>query len=111
MANKNLNLLNDQERQLLLLLDRARDPRYYSYSLRSIMEELRVDREKLVKLGENLRMQLGADYQVNIFEWRDRSGKEHTFVGFEYRRKDYERDRLSGINVVENDIKRGVYAA
>jgi hypothetical protein len=82
-----------------------------SYSLKSILSELQINRKNLIKLANSLKMKLGNDYQVNIFDWIDQeSYKSYTFVGFEHRRKDYERDKLFGTNVVENNINNGIYS-
>jgi len=42
--------------------------------------------------------------QINIFTF-----KGVTYIGLESRRLDYERDKLSGTNMVEDYIKKGFY--
>jgi len=107
-------MANHQERMLFSLLDKSRDPRYYSYSLyslESILTEMKITREQLVKLGQGLEKRLGKDYCVNVFDWTDDgSGKKFTFVGFAYRKRDYDRDKRMGVNVVERNIENGLYS-
>ena len=104
------NKLTDDENKLFFLLDRCRNPKYYSYSLNSILVEMKINKTKLVSIGKNIRSKFGNDYKVNIFEWNDITGNIYEFVGFEYRRLDYEKDKLLGINVVEKNIEKGVYS-
>lgn len=105
------NIFTNDETMLFMLLDKFRDPKCYSYSLNSIEKTLNTDRKGIYEIGESLREKLGDDYKVNIFDWIDNtSGKKYTFVGFEYRRKDYEHDKVRGINNIEKNIKRGVYS-
>lgn len=103
------NLLTQDEWRLFRLLDKSRDSRYYSYSLESVCDTLNCDRNSIIKLGRGIENKLGTDYHVNIFEWSSSNGVNYTFTGFEYRRKDYERDSRNGINIVEQHIKNGVY--
>ncbi|VBB17648.1 hypothetical protein YASMINEVIRUS_111 [Yasminevirus sp. GU-2018] len=105
-----LSCLSREEQRLFSLLDASRDPRYYSYSLNSVLKAMNIDRVGLDVICESLQKKLGDDYKVNIFDWRDRSGKIYTFVGFEYRRRDYERDAKNSTNIVENNIKKGIYS-
>lgn len=105
-----MNTLTKAELNLYRLLDKSRDLRYYSYSLESILSCLHITKEELIRLGRNIEHKLGKDYAVNIFEWSDVSKKKYTFVGFEYRRKDYERDEIQGRNLVTKYIQQGVYS-
>ena len=68
------------------------------------LSALKLSRQQLEELGQSVEAKLGPDYKLNIFDY----GK-HTFVGFEYRRKDYEQDKEKGVNIVEKAIKSGVY--
>src|SRR5579872_6413583 len=101
-------LLSREEHELFLLLDKSRDVRYYSYSLSSILDKMKITKQQLIELGLSLEAKLGHKYKLNIFDWTCKS-KTYTFVGFEYRRKDYERDKLLGTNVVEKNIKNECY--
>jgi hypothetical protein len=74
-----------------------------------------IDQKKFIQIGKSIQRKLGDDYKVNIFKWSDvnrsdNSLKTYTFVGFEYRRRDYERDKRLGLNVVERNIRNGVYS-
>ena len=104
-------MANNQESRLFSLLDKSRDARYYSYSLESILTEMKITRAQLMKVGQGLEEHLGKDYHVNVFDWTDDdSGKKFTFVGFAYRKRDYDRDKRMGVNVVERNIENGLYS-
>lgn len=102
--------LTDDETKLFMLLDRCRNTKYYSYSINSILKEMKINKTKLILIGNGIRSKFGNDYKINIFKWQDKTGIIYEFVGFEYRRVDYERDKLLGVNVVEDNIQRGVYS-
>jgi len=50
-----------KEKQLFMLLDRSRNPKYYSYSLDNILSEMKVDRFKLIHIGKGIQNKLGDD--------------------------------------------------
>lgn len=78
-----------------------KDPGYYSLEINYTATLLNVTVGYLRSLVDNSLFHLVTGDSINIFQYND-----VTYIGLESRRLDYERDKLTGTNWVEDAIKR-----
>ena len=76
-------------------------PPWYSYSIKWLMLELGVEERQLRYLVDLAR---SRGQTINVFSFHDVE-----YVGLESRRLDYERDKVLGVNHVEQLIALGEY--
>lgn len=92
-------------RDVRILYDILNNPNWYSYSLNGIIKKLNnCSKEYVLNLIQLLAEKFNDYDPINIFEYNN-----ITYVGFESRRIDYERDKINGVNKIEKLIEKGFY--
>jgi len=83
------------------VLNLLQNPEWYSLGTKAFLETLKIDIPVLKACLTRLREK---GHKINVFTYGGRQ-----YIGLEYRRLDYERDKRNGVNHVERWIKEGVY--
>lgn len=86
------------DQQVLSLL---KNPQWYSLGTKAFLSTLNIT---VKTLEASLQRLTAAGHKINVFTYNRRQ-----YIGLEYRRLDYERDKRNGVNHVEEWIKKGVY--